>query len=69
VCDLNGVYMVSDAFKLLGIEIGEVGSSTDAWIGVESRDRRFTALQYKAAGAHADRTRQILLQFHRDGMD
>ena len=63
VCDLDGVYMVADAFRLLGIEIGAVGSTSGAWIGVESRDDRFTALQYKAEGSHADRTRQILLQF------
>ena len=69
VCDLNGVYLVTDAFKLMGIEIGEIGSTADVWIGVESRDSRFTALQYKAAGSHADRTRQILLQFNRAGTD
>ncbi|MBR9976103.1 MAG: hypothetical protein KFF77_11025 [Bacteroidetes bacterium] len=69
VCDLNGVYMVADAFKLMGIEIGEIGNTSDAWISVESRDNRFAALQYKAAGSHPDRTRQILLQFNRTGTD
>ena len=67
VCDLNGVYMVTDAFHLLGIDIGEIGSTTKAWVSVESRDDRFTALQYKAETGYADRTRQILLQFNREG--
>ncbi len=66
VCDLNGVYLVTDAFRLLGIEIGQVGSTDGAWISVASLDNRFEALQYKNAGRTADRTTQILLQFKRE---
>ncbi len=65
VCDLNGVYLVTDAFRLLGIEIGQVGSTSGPWISVASLDERFEALQYKNAGG-ADRTSQILLQFKRE---
>jgi hypothetical protein len=64
VCDLNGVYLVTDAFRLLGIEIGQVGSSSGPWTSVTSLDKRFESLRYKNAGG-ADRTTQILLQFHR----
>lgn len=65
VCNLRDVYMVTDAFRLLGIEIGKVGSTTEPWISVASLDKRFSALQYKAAGKYPDRTSQILLQFNR----
>ena len=65
VCNLRDVYLVTDAFRLLGIEIGKVGSTTEPWISVASLDKRFSALQYKAAGKYADRTSQILLQFNR----
>jgi hypothetical protein len=65
VCNLRDVYLVTDAFRLLGIEIGAVGSTTEPWISVTSLDKRFSALQYKAAGKYADRTTQILLQFNR----
>jgi hypothetical protein len=65
VCDLNGVYIVTDAFRLLGIEIGQVGSTEGPWINVASLDNRFSSLKYKNTGKHADRTTQILLQFNR----
>ncbi|MFA6234197.1 MAG: hypothetical protein WC824_08435, partial [Bacteroidota bacterium] len=66
ICDLNGVYLVTDAFRLLGIEIGQIGRTDEAWITVASLDKRFSALQYKNTGKHADRTVQILLQFNRE---
>ncbi len=66
ICDLNGVYLVADAFRLLGIEIGQVGSTEGAWINVKSLDPRFSALQYKNSGKQADRTTQIILQFNRE---
>ncbi|MFZ1730724.1 MAG: hypothetical protein WAV84_11425, partial [Bacteroidota bacterium] len=47
ICDLNGVYLVTEAFQLLGIEIGQVGGTEGAWINVKSLDKRFSALQYK----------------------
>ena len=66
VCNLDGVYLVADAFRLLGIEIGRVEAPTDTWGNVSSPDTRFSTLQFRAEGAHADRTSQILLQFTRD---
>ncbi len=69
VCDLNGVYLITDAFRMLGIEIGKVGNTEGPWISVASLDKRFEALQYKNTGNTADRTTQILLQFNRNKAD
>ncbi|MBE0642823.1 MAG: hypothetical protein IH600_01965 [Bacteroidetes bacterium] len=69
VCDLNGVYVITDAFRLLGIEIGQVGSTDGPWVSVASLDKRFSELRYKNIGKTADHTTQILLQFRREKTD
>ena len=65
ICDLDGVYTVEDAFAMLGIEIGEAGDAEGQWISLASPDDRFIGLKYRGAGAHVDRTTQLLLQFKR----
>ena len=65
ICNLNGVYLVEDAFAMLGIDAGELTSTEGQWISVASLDDRFVALKYLSAGTHVDRTTQLLLQFKR----
>jgi len=65
ICNLNGVYLVDDAFAMLGIDAGELTNTEGQWITVASLDDRFAGLKYLSAGTHVDRTTQLLLQFKR----
>jgi len=65
ICDLDHVYTVDDAFRMLGILAGRNTTTDGNWVNIESRDERFESLKYRIVGTHADRTQQLLLQFKR----